>query len=182
MAYSKKKVQLYSFDTREVLQLHRQIFLYGVINENSANYIKQSLLAFDIVSKLPITLWLSSPGGSCSAGLSIIEVIRKIESPVITIISSEVCSMASMISVVGDVRWSFSTGTWMQHPMASGQADYLSFIKDRTAFLARYNEILVDILKEHTKLTSDDYKKIEGGELWLNAEEMLERGVIDQII
>jgi ATP-dependent Clp protease protease subunit len=180
----RKKDTLYTFDPREVLHLHRQLFLYGAINDSVANMIKQNLIAFDIVNKKqPITLWLSSPGGSCSAGLSIIEIIRKIESPVITIINSEVCSMASMISVVGDVRWAFSTSTWMQHPMASGQGvEYLNFIKDRTAFLARYNEILVKILKEHTKLSLSDYKKIDNGELWLNSDEMLAKGIIDQIL
>jgi len=179
----RKKDILYDFEPKHLLHLHRQLFLYGPINDQVANSIKQNLIAFDIVSKQPITLWLSSPGGSCSAGLSLIEIVRKIESPVITIINSEVCSMASMISVVGDVRWAFSTSTWMQHPMASGQGvEYLNFIKDRTAFLARYNEILVKILKEHTKLSPSDYKKIDNGELWLNSEEMLEKGIIDKII
>lgn len=183
MATKKRKGVLYEFDPKHVLHLHRQIFLHSAINDANANYIKQNLIAFDIVSKQPITLWLSSPGGSCSAGLSLIEIIRKIESPVITIINSEVCSMASMISVVGDVRWAFSTSTWMQHPMASGQGvEYLNFIKDRTAFLARYNEILVKILKEHTKLSPSDYQKIDNGELWLNSDEMLEKGIVDQII
>ena len=178
----RKKVTLHSFDPKEVLHLHRQLFLYGAVTDSSANYIKQNLISFDIVSNNPITLWLSSPGGSCSAGLSIIEVIQNIKSPVITIISSEVCSMASMISICGNVRWAFSTGTWMQHPISSGQADYLNYIKDRTDYLTRLNKSLLQILKEHTKLTSSDYKKIEVGELWLNSEEMFSRGVIDKII
>ena len=178
----RKKDTLYQFDPKEVLHLHRQLFLFGAVSDASANYIKQNLIAFDIVSNQPITLWLSSPGGSCSAGLSIIEVIKNIKSPVITIISSEVCSMAAAISVVGDVRWIFQSGIWMQHPMASGQSDYFPFIKDRTAFLVMYNEILNKIMKDHTKLSDDDYKKIEHGELWLTADQALEKGVVDKII
>ena len=100
----RKKDTLYEFDPKHILHLHRQLFLYGTITDASANYIKQNLIAFDIVSNQPTTLWLSSPGGSCSAGLSIIEVMRSIKSPVITIISAEVCSMASLISVAGSVR------------------------------------------------------------------------------
>jgi ATP-dependent Clp protease protease subunit len=178
----KKKDELWAFDTNYVLNTHRQVFLYGEITDNVAATIKKQLIAHDIVSGLPISLWITSPGGSCSAGLSIIEVIKKIESPVITIISGEVCSMAALISVCGRVKWAFSTSIWMQHPMSSGQADYLPFIKDRTAFLARYNDILMKILKENTNLTDKDYKKIEGGELWLNSQEMLEKKVIDKII
>jgi len=183
MPPKRKKVTLHSFDPREILHLHRQLFLYGPITDSVAHKIKQNLVAFDIVSNTPITLWLSSPGGSCSAGLSIIEIMKKIQSPVVTIISGEVASMASMISICGDQRYAFSTGIWMNHPMSSGQGvEYLNFIKDRTAFLARYNDILIKILKENTKLTPSDYKKIDGGELWLNSEEMLERGVIDKIL
>jgi ATP-dependent Clp protease protease subunit len=183
MPSKRKKVTLHSFNPKEILHLHRQLFLYGCITDQVANYIKQNLIAFDIISNNPITLWITSPGGSCSAGLSIIEIMTHIKSPVITIISGEVCSMASMISVVGDVRWAMTgTGVWMQHPMSSGQADYLSFIVDRTAYLVFYNDILKKILKDNTKLTEKDYTKIEHGELWLTGEKLIEKGIVDKLL
>jgi ATP-dependent Clp protease, protease subunit len=184
MAIKKRKKEiLYSFDTKQVLHTHRQLFLYGTINDAVANSIKQNLIAYDIISKQPITLWLSSPGGSCSAGLSIIEIMTHIDCPVITIISGEVCSMAASISVCGDVKWAFKdTGVWMQHSMSSGQADYLNYLKDRTAFLVMYNEILNKTMKEHTKLTEEDYKKIETGELWLTGDQLLEKGIVDKLL
>jgi ATP-dependent Clp protease, protease subunit len=182
MTSRKKKDVLYSFDVKQVLQMNRQLFLYGEINDNTANIIKQQLIAFDIASNQPISLWISSPGGSCSAGLSIIEVMQKISSPVITIISGEVCSMAALISVCGKIKWAFPTGTWMQHPMSSGQADYLKFIKDRTAYLVHFNDILTQILKEHTKLSPSDYKKIETGELWLTGNQLVEKGIVDKLL
>lgn len=180
----RKKVTLSEFDAKHILHLHRQVFLYGEINDQTANFVKQNLIAFDIVdNRYPITLWITSPGGSCSAGLSIIEVMKKIVSPVITIISGEVASMASMISICGDQRWGFTdTSVWMQHPIASGQRDYLPFIKDRTAFLAKYNDILQKIMRDNTKLTEDDYKKIEAGELWLFSDKLIEKGIVDRLI
>lgn len=179
----RKKVPLYDFEPKHVLHLHRQLFLYGVITDASANYIKQNLIAFDIVSDQPISLWITSGGGSCSAGLSIIEVMKRIKSPVVTIISGEVASMASYISVCGDVRWAFKdTSMWMQHPLASGQADYLPFIKDRTAFLAKYNQIMIKLLQENSKLTEEDYKKIEAGELWVFPDELIAKGIVDKLI
>lgn len=182
MKCKKKKQTLYSFDAKEVLHTHRQLFLYGAINDNNANFIKQNLIAFDIVSSQPITLWLSSPGGSCSAGLSIIEVMQSIKSPVITIISAEVCSMASLISVAGKMRWAFKSGVWMQHPMSAMVADDLEKIKDRTAFLVTYNKILTKVMKDNTKLTPADYKKIEVGELWLTGDQLLEKGIVSKLI
>jgi ATP-dependent Clp protease protease subunit len=179
----RKKDTLFEFDPKHILHLHRQLFLHGGINDASANFIKQNLVAFDIVSNQPITLWITSPGGSCSAGLSIIEVMQRIKSPVITVISGEVASMASYISVCGDVRWAFlGSSIWMQHPLASGQQDYLPFIKDRTAFLAKYNQIMIKLLQEHTKLTEEDYKKIEAGELWVFPDELISKGIVDKLI
>lgn len=179
----RKKDTLYDFEPKHLLHLHRQLFMYGEVNPQTSNYIKQNLIAFDIVSKQPITLWLSSPGGSCSDGLAIIEIIQHISSPVITIISGEVCSMASLISVCGDVRWAFAkTSVWMQHSMSSGQADYLNYLKDRTAYLTRFNNTLNNVLKEHTKLSSADYKKIETGELWLSDNQLIEKGIVDKLL
>ena len=179
----RKKVTLHSFDPKEILHLHRQLFLNGVINSQSANYIKQNLIAHDIVSSNPITLWIASPGGSCADGLAIIEIMQRIKSPVITIISGEVDSMASIISVCGDVRWAFKgTGTWMSHPLSSGQADYLPYIVDRTAYLIKHNDILTNILKENTKLNDTDYKKMESGELWLIDDELITKGIVDKLI
>jgi ATP-dependent Clp protease protease subunit len=179
----RKKDILCTFEPKQLLHTHRQLFLYGVVNDQTANYIKQNLLAFDIVSQQPISLWISSPGGSCSAGLSIIEVIQHIQSPVITIISGEVCSMASMISIVGDKRLAFlKTSTWMQHPLKSGQVDYLPYIVDRTAYLVQYNKILTQVMKDNTKLTPSDYKKIEAGELWLTGNDLIEKGIVDKLL
>jgi len=178
----RKKSMLCTFDVKQILHVHRQLFLYGLITDNVANSIKQNLIAFDIVSKDPITLWISSPGGSCPAGLSIIEVMKEIGSPVITIISAEVCSMAAMISICGDKRLAFSTGVWMQHPLSSGQIDYLPYIKDRTAYLVKYNETMLKIMKEHTKLSLNDYKKIETGELWLTDNQLIEKGIVDKLL
>lgn len=179
----RKKDELWTFESKYVLNTHRQLFLYGEINDQVANKIKQDLIAHDIVSNLPISLWITSPGGSCSAGLSIIEVIKKIESPVITIISGEVCSMAALISVSGNVKWAFKdTGCWMQHSLSSGQCDYLNYLKDRTAYLVKYNEILDKILRDNTKLNEEDYKKINTGELWLTGNELLEKGIVDKLI
>jgi len=179
----RKKDILYDFEPKHLLHLHRQLFLYGEINSQSSNYIKSNLIAFDIVNKKqPITLWINSPGGSISDGLSIIEIIQAISSPVITIINSEACSMAAMISVVGNARWAFKTGYWMQHPLSSGQIDYLRFLKDRTAYLNELNKKMIQILKDNTELTNSDYKKIESGELWLSGQSLLDKKIVDKLL
>jgi ATP-dependent Clp protease protease subunit len=178
----KKQQTLYSFDVKQILTTHRQLFLYGEINSQTANHIKQHLLAYDIVANQPITMYISSPGGSCDDGLAIIEVMKHINSDVITVLSGAVASMASIIYVAGDKRISFQTSSWMQHPLSSWNADYFNFIKDRTKYLDKFNKLLNQIMKENTKLTPADYKKMETGELWLMGEELLSKGISDKII
>lgn len=180
----RKKDTLYSFKTEEVLQTHRQLFLYGPIDDKSAHFIKTNLIAFDIVnSKQPISLWITSPGGSVSSGFSIIEVIKNIKAPVITIISGDACSMGAAISICGDVRWAFKdTSFWMAHPMAGGSDDYIEFIKDRTAYMENLNNVLLKILKDNTKLDYNDFEKLKHGELWLRDQDLITKGIVDKLL
>jgi ATP-dependent Clp protease protease subunit len=182
MPPKKKKQTLFSFNPKEVLNTHRQLFLYGEVNYQTSASIRQQILACDIASHQPITLWISSHGGSCDAGLAIIEVMKAVASPIRTIINGSVMSMASIISICGDDRLAFSTSTWGQHPTSASQGDYLSYIKDRTAYLIKFDKVLTDIMKENTKLTPSDYKKIETGELWLMGNELLEKGIVTKLI
>ncbi|MDD4352527.1 MAG: ATP-dependent Clp protease proteolytic subunit [Candidatus Gracilibacteria bacterium] len=184
MPSKKKKSTLYTFDTQEILQSHRQLFLYGVIDNKSANFIKQNLIAFDIVNKKqPISLWISSPGGKVDAGFSIIEVMKNISAPVITIISGEACSMAALISVCGNLRYAFKdTSFWMAHPMVSGIDDYIEIIKDRTAYLENLNNILLKIIKDNTKLPDSKMQKLKTGEVWLRDKDLLTYGIVDKLL
>jgi len=166
----------------KILNKNRYILLYDEINNCSADMVCSKLRAMDILNRKPIYLEINSPGGSVADGMSIINTIEHAKSPITTIISGQVCSMAALISICGDKRLMYSNSYWMQHSTSDIVGDYINYIKDRTKFLCEFEHRTEKILKNRTKLTSNDIMKIRTGELWLNADQCLQKDVVDEII
>jgi ATP-dependent Clp protease protease subunit len=166
----------------KILNKNRYILLYDEINNLSADIICSKLRAMDLLNHKPIIIEINSPGGSVSDGMSIINTIEHVKSPVVTIISGQACSMAALISIVADKRYVYSNSYWMQHSTSDVVGDYIQYIKDRTKFLCELEHRTEKILKLKTKLTSNDLIHISAGELWLNADQCLAKGVVDEII
>jgi ATP-dependent Clp endopeptidase proteolytic subunit ClpP len=166
----------------KILNKNRYILLYDEIQNVSADIVCSKLRAMDILSHKPITIEINSPGGSVSDGMSIINTIEHVKSPIVTIISGQSCSMAALISIVGDYRLVYANSYWMQHSSSDIVGDYINYIKDRVKFLAEFEHRTEKILKNKTKLTASDMNHIRSGELWLNSEQCLAKGVVDKII
>jgi ATP-dependent Clp protease protease subunit len=166
-----------------ILNKHRYILLYDTITNVSADLVVSKLMAMNILDKKKsIYLEINSPGGSVSDGMSIINAIERIEAPIITVVSGQACSMAALISIVGDKKLMYHNSYWMQHSTSDIVGDYVQYIKDRTKFLCEFEARTEKILREKTKLSKMDLHKIRNGELWLNSEQSLNKGVVDKII
>lgn len=167
----------------KLLNRSRHILLYDIVNECSSDVVVTKIKAMNILdSKKSITLEINSPGGDVSCGFAIINAIEHSKAPITTIISGQACSMSALISITGDSRQIYYNSYWMNHPLSEGQADYLSFIKDRTAFLIHLDKMTEKLLTKYTKLSRKDLQKINTGELWLSAEDCLLKGIVDKII
>ena len=166
----------------KILNKNRYILLYDEINNVSSDIVVSKLRAMDIINHKPIYLEINSPGGSVSDGMSIINAMEHIKSPVYTIISGQVCSMAALVSICGDKRFIYRNSYWMQHSTSDIVGDYIQYIKDRTKFLCEFEHRTEKILKLHTKLSNNDIMKIRTGELWLSADQCLEKGIVDTVI
>ncbi|RLI65940.1 MAG: hypothetical protein DRO67_01920 [Candidatus Asgardarchaeum californiense] len=177
---TKKELKI---DIDQILLQKREIFLFGVITTDLANNIIKKLLALDHISKKPIILWINSPGGSVRQGFAIIDIINSIKAPVITIISGQACSMAALISLAGKKRVITRHSVWMIHDMSGGiSGDYTTKVLHRTHYLKQEQDRLFKFIKNRTKLTPSDMTKAKNGELWLNAVECLNKGVVTDIL
>lgn len=166
-----------------ILNKSRRLLLYADIDEASSYVINYKLRSMsEIDSKSPIYLEINSTGGSVTDGLSIIDTMQNIEAPVITIVNGLAASMAFVIAICGNKRYATKNAWLMQHPIAEMIGDYAQFVKDRTAFLVRLETQMEELLKSHTQFKKADYDKMRNGELWLSAEQAIEKGVIDKII
>ena len=91
--------------------------------------------------------------------------------------------MGGHISVAGNKRVCYSKSVFMAHDAAGYIEDYFTKIRDRAKFYEEYyDRVLNSNLKKYTKLTDEELLQARNGELWLFAEEMLEKGIVDEII
>jgi ATP-dependent Clp protease protease subunit len=171
------------FKPNDVLIKNRELFLYEKIDENSTSRLIKEIKALNYVNQKPITLWINSPGGSTVNGLALINIMRAVKSPIITIVNSEAASMASQVAVAGNIRKIVYNGWIMLHDMSGGiTGDYSGKVKYRAQWIEKHYKNLEDNYRQFTKLTKKDLEIARNGELWLDAEACLKKGLVDEII
>jgi ATP-dependent protease ClpP protease subunit len=108
--------------------------------------------------------------------------MKIISSPVVTIISGEASSVASHISIAGDKRVCYEDAVWFDHKLKTYFEGGSSQLDNHNDFIKKYKKLFNDQLRTYTKLTEADIKKVDSEDLYLYADEMLEKGIVDEII
>ena len=176
------EIELPQFSPFElVLAEARYIMIYDELEPILTREVNTKIIAMCIKNKKPICIEINSPGGSVSDGIAIMNTIQTCPAPVITIINGEACSMAGLISVVADYRLIFPNSYWMGHPMQDIVGGTPQTIKDRGNYLDKLETDLTGVFKQKTRLTDEEFQKMLRGELWLNAEECLAKGIVDEV-
>ena len=173
-----------SYDIYSRLLKDRIILLNGEIDDNLSNSIVAQLLYLDSLSDSDIYLYINSPGGSITAGMTIYDTINFIKSDVSTICLGMAASMAAFLLSSGKKgkRLGLPNSEVMIHqPLggASGQATEIKIAAERILKLKdKINKIL-------SINTGNDIKKIEQDterDNFMRAEDALHYGIIDKII
>jgi len=166
-----------------ILNKYRRVFMYGNISTTSAEELNKKLIAMSIDSpEKPITIEINSGGGSCIAGLSIIDTIESLSCPVYTIITGVSASMATFISIAGDRRFITKNAYWMAHPISLMKADYIGFLKDSMPWLKGLEKRCLSMYLKKTNLPKETIEKCKRGEVWLNAKQCIKYNVADEIL
>ena len=172
----------YAYDLYSRLLKDRIIFLTGEINDSLANIIVSELLYLDNLNNEDIYLYINSPGGSITSGMSIYDTINFINSKVITIGLGMCASMAAFLLSSGNSRYALPNTEIMIHqPIggAQGQATDIQIAAERIIKLKeKLNKILAQNTKQDLKTITADTER----DNFLSAEEALNYGLIDQII
>ena len=172
----------YAYDLYSRLLKDRIIFLSGEINDSLANIIVSELLYLDNLNNEDIYLYINSPGGSITSGMSIYDTINFINSKVITIGLGMCASMAAFLLSSGNSRYALPNTEIMIHqPIggAQGQATDIQIAAERIIKLKeKLNKILAQNTKQDLKTITADTER----DNFLSAEEALNYGIIDQII
>ena len=174
-----------AFDIYSRLLKERIIFLTGPIDDNLSNLIVAQLLFLESEDpKSDISLYINSPGGSVTAGLSILDTMNFIKPAVSTLCVGQAASMGAVLLCGGDKkkRFCLSNSRVMIHqPLGSFQGQATDFdiqAKEILSIRKRLNQIL-------SNSTGQTIKKIESDterDNFMSPEEAKKYCLIDDIL
>ncbi len=166
------------------MMLDRIIHIYGEVNDNMMAISQAQLLFLDNLEKSDIKLHISSPGGSVLSGLGMVDVMNYISSDVVTINMGLAASMGSILLSSGTKgkRCSLKHSRVMIHQVSSSSSGVITDMLISFKESEKYNNRLFEILAENTGKTKEQILQDASRDFWLNSEESLEYGVIDEII
>ena len=160
----------------------RIIFLSGEINDSLANIVISELLYLDNINNEDIYIYINSPGGSITSGMSIYDTMNFIKSNVITIGLGICASMAAFILSSGHKRYALPNTEIMIHQPLGGAQGQATDIKIAAERIIKLKEKLNKILASNTKQTYEKITKDTERDNFLSAKEALDYGIIDKII
>ena len=177
-----------SMDIYSRLLEDRIIILHGEINSTSANAVIAQLIYLSANdSEKPVTIYIDSPGGSVSAGLSIVDTMKYIKAPVSTICTGIAASMGAVIFTSGEkgMRYILPHAQVMIHqPLIGGDGitGQCSDIQIHAEHLLKTRSIIEEILSEETGNSPEVIHAACERDNYYSAEEALQFGLCDKVI
>ena len=174
-----------AFDIFSRLLKDNVIFAVGPIEDHMANLIVAQLLFLE--SENPnkdIYLYINSPGGSITSGLSIYDTMQFIKPDVSTICVGQAASMGALLLAGGaeSKRFSLPNSRMMIHQPISGFQGQASDIDIHAKEVLKMKSLVNSILSKHTGKTEKQIAKDTDRDNFMDAKAALEYGLIDQIL
>lgn len=174
-----------SYDIYSRLLKERIIFLVGQVEDHMANLVVAQMLFLE--SENPdkdIYLYINSPGGSVTAGLSIYDTMQFIKPDVSTLCIGQAASMGALLLTGGakGKRYALPHARTMIHQPSGGFQGQSSDIEIHTREIVEVREKLNKIMAEHTGKSVDDILNDTDRDNFMSAEKSVEYGLIDQVM
>ncbi len=165
----------------------RVMFLGGTISTFAANTIVAQLLLLQSEDpERDISMYVNSPGGEVDSGMAIYDTMQYIEPDVQTVCVGVAASMGALILAGGTKgkRFALPSARIMIHQPMHGIAPMTraADIEIESREIVRMRERLEGVLVKHTGQPAEKIASDTTGNLWMNVEEALEYGIIDQIV
>ena len=165
------------------LMMERILWVAGVVNDAMSTVVQAQLLYLDSIDDGDITMYVDSPGGSVKSGLSMVDTMNFITSDVATMNTGMAASMGSILLGAGTKgkRSSLPNSKVMLHQVSSGAQGHVKDMEISMAETKKYNTKLFGMLSEYTGKTPEQVLIDADRDLWLDADEALEYGIIDEV-
>ncbi len=174
-----------SYDIYSRLLKDRVIFMTGQVEDHMANLIVAQMLYLE--SENPdkdIHLYINSPGGSVTAGLSIYDTMQFIQPNVSTMCIGQAASMGAMLLAGGakGKRYALPHSRLMIHQPSGGAQGQASDIEIQANEIIKMRENLNILLSKHTGQEVETIARDTERDHYMSAEEALAYGLVDKII
>ena len=174
-----------AYDIYSRLLKERVIFLTGPVEDYGANLIVAQMLYLEAENPdKDIHLYINSPGGSVTAGLSIYDTMQFIKPDVSTLCIGQAASMGAVLLSGGaeGKRQALPNSRVMIHQVLGGFQGQASDIEIHTKEILSIKKKLNEILSKHTGQKVDKIVKDSDRDNFMSPEEAVKYGLIDAVV
>ncbi|MEO0343363.1 MAG: ATP-dependent Clp protease proteolytic subunit [Pseudomonadota bacterium] len=174
-----------SYDIFSRLLKERIIFLSGPVHDGMSTLIVAQLLFLEAENpKKDIAMYINSPGGVVSSGLSIYDTMQYIQPKVSTLCVGQAASMGSLLLAAGekDMRFALPNASIMVHQPSGGYQGQASDIAIHAKYTLELKDRLNRIYNDHTGQPIDEVERALDRDNFMTAVEAKDWGIIDQIV
>lgn len=164
----------------------RIVVLHGEVNENMIASVIAQLLHLANLSRDPISLVVSTYGGSVDEMFSLYDTIKFLPCPVHTIALGKVMSAGVLLLASGEKgkRLIGKSARIMIHPVSGGAIGNVFEMVHESKECQRIHNLMVTALVDETKMTSSEIEEImkSGHDYYITAEDAVAKGIVDRIV
>lgn len=174
-----------SYDIYSRLLKERVIFLVGQVEDHMANLVVAQLLFLEAENPdKDIHLYINSPGGSVTAGMSIYDTMQFIKPDVSTMCIGQACSMGAFLLTAGAAgkRYCLPNARTMIHQPSGGAQGQASDIHIHAQEILKIRERLNTIMASHTGQPVEKIALDTERDNFMSAEQSKDYGLIDQVL
>ena len=174
-----------AYDIFSRLLKERVIFLSGPVHDGMSQLIIAQLLHLEAENpKKEISMYINSPGGVVTAGLSIYDTMQYVRPKISTLVVGQAASMGSLLLTAGEkgMRFSLPNSRVMVHQPSGGYQGQATDIMIHAAETQKLKTRLNEIYVHHT---GQSLKKVEAAlerDNFMSPEDAKEWGLIDEIL
>lgn len=179
-----RSMNVTQMDVFSRLMLDRIIWMASDVNERMSPIIQAQLMFLDSAEEKDINLYVDSPGGSVTHGLSIVDTMDFITSDVATTNTGMAASMGSVILGAGTKgkRSSLRFARTMLHQSSGGATGNIQDAEIAMREWKKLNKTLFELLGQYCDKDPKEVKRDSKRDLWLDSSAAKEYGIIDQIV
>jgi ATP-dependent Clp protease, protease subunit len=173
------------YDLPSRLLRERIIFITGPVEDNMASSICMQLLFLEAENpKKEIFMYINSPGGVVTSGLSIYDTMQFIRCPVSTTVMGQAASMGSLLLTAGakGQRFALPHSSVMVHQPSGGFSGQVTDIMIHARNVENLKKRLNEIYVKHTGRTLKEVTESLERDNFMTAEEALKFGLIDKVL